>query len=165
VSRKAPDDELEQFDRDVELLQKGGFSLTEIGERIPKLGKGNFSAYYRRKKTITSRFLGKFYIVWRDELKKIGPDQPEAAEYRHTEEGGGIPKESETYYRVKDTVVETLIGGQNSLIESNKTLAEASRIAAEANRIYAEAQKILAETNQKLLERLLMPNIPRELQG
>jgi hypothetical protein len=155
VVRKVPIEKITQFDDDVGLLISKEYSITKIGEKIPKMGKGNFSGYVNHKKTITENFLAKFYRTWGDELERIKNKSSLGKEYSPETDTESPPNQDpEDYYRISDPNVTTLINGQNSLIKSNGVLAEANKIAAEASKIAADACKTLAETNRQLVEKL-----------
>jgi hypothetical protein len=149
VASQAPQEEIDQFRKDVAFLKSKKFSRSKIGEAMPGVGKGNFSKYYNGKLPITDEFLAKFYEAWGKELpQKI---KEKNTHYEHNQ-GQNAPEDEEDRYRIKDIIVAKLVEGQSNLIKTNVILAESYKIAAESN-------KILVDNNQKLIALLIQQGI------
>ncbi len=132
-----------KFYEDVEFLETKGLKHNEIGDRMPGVGKSNFSKYFNQENTITEEFLAKFYQTWGGEL----PKNTDYEKSKIDPAGGNIVEEPKRGYPRRNfmqTMLEKLVEGQNTIARSNVILAEAN--------------KILAETNRNLFDRL--PGIP-----
>jgi hypothetical protein len=101
-----------QFWTDVAILGMSGISNNEIGEKIPGVGKANFSKYFNQTYPITEDFLAKFYETWGKVLE---------------EKKENTAEEATDLYSLKDIIVEKLVDGQNLLINNNMKLVESNQ--------------------------------------
>jgi hypothetical protein len=140
-------EKIDQFYKDVQFLESKGFTHTIIGDKLPGVGKSNFSKYFNQVIPITDEFLLKFNQAWGEELAKntdYEKGKADSTEENIIEE----PKKEYPRRNIMHTILEKLIEGQNSIIKTNIILAESN--------------KILAETNQKLFDRLPeKPSLPQ----
>lgn len=111
---------------DVAYLGMKGISNNEMGDKMPGVGRSNFSKYFNQANTITEDFLKIFYDTWGHELK----DKPETT----VEEAVGS-------YSVRDLVVLKLVEGQNKLIDGQNKLIDNNTA--------------LVQSNQRLINRLI----------
>jgi hypothetical protein len=112
VANQISKEKIVKFWMDVAILGMNGISNNEIGEKIPGVGKGNFSKYFNQTNPITEDFLAKFYETWGKEL--------EEKKENTAEEGNDL-------YGLKDIIVEKLVDGQNRLISNNMQLVETNQ--------------------------------------
>lgn len=117
------------FWMDVAYLGMKGISNNEMGDRMPGVGRSNFSKYFNQTNTITEDFLKNFYVTWGPEL-----------------EGKPVMEETEESYNVRDLVVlklveaqNKLIDGQNRLIGNNTALVETNQML--INRLFDRGQR------------------------
>ena len=136
-------EKIDQFLIDVQFLEGKGITHEEIGNKMPGVGKSNFSKYFNEVNSMTKEFLNKFYKTWGEELSKntnYEKSKADPSELNTVEE----PKREYPRKSIMHVLLEKLVEGQNTIAKSNMILAESN--------------KILAETNQKLVDRL--PRMP-----
>jgi hypothetical protein len=142
VASQVSQEKIDQFRKDVAFLKSIKISRSKIGEDMSGVGKGNFSKYYNGKQPITDEFLAKFYEAWGKEL-------PQKNKEKNTHYGKNqsqnTPEDEDDRYRIKDTIVEKLVEGQNNLIKNNVILTESN--------------KVLVDNNQKLIALLIQQGI------
>ncbi len=113
------------FWMNVAYLGMKGISNNEMGDKMPGVGRSNFSKYFNQTNTITDDFLKIFYDTWGHELE----DKPEK-----------VVEETAEFYNVRDLVVLKLVEGQNKLIDGQNKLIDSNAV--------------LVESNQRLINRV-----------